>query len=291
MKKTLLLSAALVAAMSAQAGYFVVGANVNGAEDWTGTADKELVAQGNGIYVWHGTELGTGFKINGGNGDWNTVNIGGNGADIELGVPYYYVSNGGNIGIFETASVTDVTLTLDENEGTLVLEGTPAGGVDWFLTGVNGNWTVADNDEAYKFALVEGEDALYTVTVDVTAEEGELAVASTGWAKKFGTNSPEEVFVDGEHMNVTLEEVIGEAGNLTYVLVPGTYKFTLNREDEEFPTLTIVKDGNDSAVAGIEAEGAEAVYYNLQGVKVANPVGGVFVKVAGNKASKVLVAE
>ena len=45
-----------------------------------------------------------------------------------------------------------------------------------------------------------------------------------------------------------------------------------------------------SGVEGIEAEdNAPAVYYNLQGVKVANPENGVYIKVQGNKASKVLV--
>ncbi len=44
-----------------------------------------------------------------------------------------------------------------------------------------------------------------------------------------------------------------------------------------------------SGVEGIEVEAGEAVYYNLQGVKVANPENGVFIKVQGNKASKVLV--
>ncbi len=45
-----------------------------------------------------------------------------------------------------------------------------------------------------------------------------------------------------------------------------------------------------SGVEGIETEeNAPAVYYNLQGVKVANPENGVFIKVQGNKASKVLV--
>ena len=51
-------------------------------------------------------------------------------------------------------------------------------------------------------------------------------------------------------------------------------------------TITI---SESSAVEGIEVEEVEAVYYNLQGVKVANPENGLFIKKAGNKASKVLV--
>ncbi|MDE6071427.1 MAG: hypothetical protein K2G53_02610 [Muribaculaceae bacterium] len=44
-----------------------------------------------------------------------------------------------------------------------------------------------------------------------------------------------------------------------------------------------------SGVAEIEAEAAEAVYYNLQGVKVANPEKGLYIKVEGNKATKVVL--
>ena len=61
------------------------------------------------------------------------------------------------------------------------------------------------------------------------------------------------------------------------------YKVTINLNDN---TITI---SESTAVEGIEVEEGEAVYYNLQGVKVANPENGVFIKVQGNKASKVLV--
>ena len=46
-----------------------------------------------------------------------------------------------------------------------------------------------------------------------------------------------------------------------------------------------------SGVEGIEAENADAPveYYNLQGVKVASPSNGIFIKVQGSKASKVYV--
>lgn len=43
-----------------------------------------------------------------------------------------------------------------------------------------------------------------------------------------------------------------------------------------------------SGVAGIEADNnAEAVYYNFQGVRVANPTKGMYIKVQGKKVSKV----
>ena len=38
----------------------------------------------------------------------------------------------------------------------------------------------------------------------------------------------------------------------------------------------------------VESENATPVYYNLQGVKVENPVNGVFIEVCGNKATKIV---
>ena len=55
--------------------------------------------------------------------------------------------------------------------------------------------------------------------------------------------------------------------------------------------LAVDKDGATTGVADIAVEGVEAapVYYNLQGVRVANPAAGnLYIKVAGKKATKVL---
>lgn len=287
MKKALLLSAALVAAMTANAGYFVVGANVNGSEDWNGNADKELLPQGNGIYRWTGTELGTGFKINAGNGDWSTVNIGSNGSAIENGEPYYYGygDNPGNISILGTAIVSNPVLELDENEMTITLTWDEGGevGYKWYIAGINGTFSVTD--EAFELKPETEGSQILKGNIDVTVEEGEFKLSSSGWAIEYGTNDAENVFInsfDGV-MTITLEEVYGEAGNVFYTLDPGNYDVTFNLDTL---VLTFAKSGND-AVEGIEAETGEAVYYNLQGVKVANPENGVFVKVAGGKAVKV----
>lgn len=47
----------------------------------------------------------------------------------------------------------------------------------------------------------------------------------------------------------------------------------------------------DTAIEGVEADNADAPaeYFNLQGVKVANPENGLFIKVQGNKATKVVL--
>ena len=53
----------------------------------------------------------------------------------------------------------------------------------------------------------------------------------------------------------------------------------------------LVKGKKSSAVSDIIAEDADApvVYYNLQGVRVANPSNGLYIRVQGKKATKVLV--
>ena len=43
-----------------------------------------------------------------------------------------------------------------------------------------------------------------------------------------------------------------------------------------------------TGIAGIEAENGEAVYFNLQGVRVQNPENGIFIRVQNGKATKIM---
>ena len=52
----------------------------------------------------------------------------------------------------------------------------------------------------------------------------------------------------------------------------------------------IVSGNKSQGVTDVEAaEDAPAVYYNLQGVRVENPENGLYIKVQGNKTTKVYV--
>lgn len=58
------------------------------------------------------------------------------------------------------------------------------------------------------------------------------------------------------------------------------------------PSLYVINyaESGDSSVDEIGADdNAEAVYFNLQGVKVANPENGLYIKVQGKKATKVII--
>jgi len=68
----------------------------------------------------------------------------------------------------------------------------------------------------------------------------------------------------------------------------GMYKDAVIMDTYVLPELFKLEGG--SSVSEIEAEANdEAVYYNLQGVKVAEPENGLYIKVQGNKATKVLI--
>ena len=60
---------------------------------------------------------------------------------------------------------------------------------------------------------------------------------------------------------------------------------TVNLNDKN---IKLEAETKQDSIEAIEAETAEAVYYNLQGVRVANPENGIFIKVAGNKVEKVI---
>lgn len=80
--------------------------------------------------------------------------------------------------------------------------------------------------------------------------------------------------------NYTLESV--EAGTYDITVLVQVYNGA--------PSLYVINYAKPSAVAELEAdENAEAVYYNLQGVKVAEPETGLYIKVQGKKATKVFV--
>lgn len=80
----------------------------------------------------------------------------------------------------------------------------------------------------------------------------------------------------------------------SFIAVPYTsnsvyiYHFVAGTVAEKF-TYAVEGVSGIECIEQIENENAPIHYYNLQGVKVTNPSNGIFIKVRGNKASKVLV--
>lgn len=287
MKKSVLFAAAAMAATSAFAAdgdYYIIGSNVNGKEWALGAEDAAFKDNGNGIYEWNGEVLGTGFKLNDGTWDNPDHNFGSDGASkVEEGVPFtlFAAGNSGNIELFGVTEVKNPKVVFDANASTITVTGEFGGEIKWFLTGFNGVYNCEEGkDGAY---LLKSDDGIiFNTTVNITVEEGEFKVTSSGWGTQYG-KFDENSFIDATQMICVLGPV-GSADACPYVLTPGNYDVEFNMDEL---TVSFKVAGDDSGVDGIEVENAAPVYYNLQGVRVANPENGVFVKVAGSKAVKV----
>ena len=78
-----------------------------------------------------------------------------------------------------------------------------------------------------------------------------------------------------------------EGNTLTLTAQGDNYSVYAMKDGVKSVAKTIVADAATS-IAGIEAENGEAVYFNLQGVRVQNPENGVFLRVQNGKAVKIV---
>lgn len=137
-----------------------------------------------------------------------------------------------------------------------------------------------------------------TFSVDVTFENGTetestftFIPAQGTWEEVYGGivygAADADVFAVGEAKALAIYDADSETApdeapvfHLNYV---GDATIVV---DFDNMTVTVTKA---EGIEAIEAETATAVYYNLQGVRVANPANGIFIKKAGSTVSKVLV--
>ena len=263
--------------------FYMIGSNVNGQAWALAQEDAKFTDEGNGIYRWKGNVLGTGFKIN--DGTWGNpdFNIGASSGEISMNTPYYYWADGssGNIAFegFTTLNNPEVELNLNDQTITLV-GGQPDGVANWYICGINSVYELTDE---WMLSQV-GDTNVFEREVYVVETAGKLKISDDGWAHQYGTNLPEDNFIDPEHLEVYLEVVNGEGGDVPYELEEGTWKFSFDLDEL---VLTVSNDNGVEMVL-MGGEGT-ATYYNLQGMKVANPENGVFVKVLNGKATKVIV--
>ena len=96
--------------------------------------------------------------------------------------------------------------------------------------------------------------------------------------------------VDGKVKIVNIDKTSdGKDLYLAGKVYSGKYEMVpTDRDDQPLPILYV--KGDNSGVANIAVENnGEAVYYNLQGVRVENPVKGLYIVVKGGKSQKVML--
>ncbi len=133
----------------------------------------------------------------------------------------------------------------------------------------------------------------------VFAEFGE-SVYDENWEESWPYGKVENVVPEGAdpwthtttQILVTLPEKVTTPGKYTLHCPEGFFMYlsTYNYEPERNFTF-IVKDSTSGVESVAAAVASEAVYYNLQGIKVAkeNLTPGIYVKVAGENTSKVVI--
>ena len=106
------------------------------------------------------------------------------------------------------------------------------------------------------------------------------SMKTVDWSSYYGEEAPAYVSI--------FDEFDVKFGDIT-IIVPDA-AFESFKANTKWAKFNLVK-ASEAGIEGVEIDenNAPAVYYNLNGVEVENPVNGLFIKVQGGKASKVYV--
>lgn len=277
MKKFYALAAAVAMTVSASAADIYM---IGGFNNWT-LADEacKMTETTPNVYTLHLDELISGFKFN--DGSWNgEYNIGG--GLVEVGVPATVenAGNSGNLGFATGISVTNADVTLDLNAMTVLVTGdVQTAEVTWYLAGSH-DWAPWDSD-SYKFEKYD--EGMYKQQMTFTGEAVEIKVSTAKWVESYGMGADSQGLAMGQFSTGVLEN--NSQTNIPCTLV-GQWWMVWDHNQ-----LILSAQSEDPAgVEAIEADNnAEAVYYNLQGVRVNNPANGLYIVKRGNQVSKTYI--
>ncbi|MGN0237555.1 MAG: hypothetical protein ACI4AK_05670 [Lepagella sp.] len=277
--------------------YAFKGTITNGeSTEWVSTAMTEGE---DGTWSWSGTvdtgDFGIQYLENGVQKTWYASADESNA--IAAAGEYNAKVNGKNWALSLTG---EVTLTF--NPTTLVL--TVAGGTvvdpdptvetpeNVYLVGnFENDWSTSDP------VTMEKDGNIFTVKTSLKAASSSstdgyfsfITVKGADWdtvntGDRYGASTDDEEITIATNVPYTEYKAgVDAKAAKSWKLKAGTYLFTI-----DFESKTVRVDPSD-AVENIElTEEAEAEYYNLQGVKVANPSNGVYIRIINGKATKVV---
>lgn len=280
MKKFLLGVAIAATALSVNAAKWAV---VGGYSNWD-FAQSVVMEQDGDVFKATIPTLTTEWKVvDIENNTWD-IAYGTNGEAIVLGETYYPETGDGlgNIA-FEQGinAVKNAVVVWDPANVTILVTGdVDTSNPALWITGSFCDWSNPGEGASVAMDL-DGD--IYTATVDFGAPESpvEFKIAGSGWSPQYCFT--QEDADAGTEWNGAAYVLVQNGQNIKTSLT-GVQNITFN-----IATMTI-SAGEGSGVEGVEVEENVApVYYNLQGVKVANPENGVYVVVRGAKVSKEVV--
>ncbi len=280
---------AAVATASAQSPVYITG-NVPGlTATWT-PEEPATLTYADGVYTYDmtGAKQGQMFKLSTAKGDWSTFNAAAFGmaddnGNYTLPLNTAVTWTEGKCGNMVVPATGDFKLVVNMDAKTLELqgEGTYTDVFEIYVLGDATGWAAKD---AYKFNFVE-KNASGENVYELTLPEGlvgEFKVATADWNavnygvydKSIEAGQTTELKYNANNISSTITESI----KLT---------FYHNLDTNQSSWLKVDRY---SGIGDIDAEAAATpVFYNLQGVRVDRPANGVYIKVAGDKVSKVFV--
>ena len=280
---------AAVATASAQDPVYITG-NVPGLTATWNPEEPSTLTYADGVYTYDmtGAKQGQTFKLSTAKGDWTTFNASAFGmADdntkYTLPLNNAVTWTAGKCGNMEVPATGDFKLVVNMEAKTLELqgEGTYTDVFDIYVLGEATGWAAKD---AYKFNFVE-KNASGENIYELTLPEGllgEFKIATADWsAVNYG------VYDKSVEVGQTTE-LRYNANNISSAITESiklTFYHNLDSNQSSW-----LKVDRYSGINDIDTDAAVApVFYNLQGVRVDSPAHGVYIKVAGDKVSKVCV--
>ena len=233
-----------------------------------------------GVYTFKTASLSGEFLIvwadEPGTPDWTKKICGVQG--METGTAYPYKEND-NTNFSVKGILKEVTVTLDTNAKTILIEGTSSENqyTDIYLVGDFGEgWSEDTTDMPLR--LKDGDT--YTGTYKLTAETSYFKLKAGSYVYSTG----------GGDVAVELgkEYTTAKTGN-AFSLPAGEYTFTyVMAKNADTGKLTVTKG---AGIADITADdNAPVEFFNLQGIRVAQPEqGGIYIRRQGSKVQKVFV--
>jgi len=281
MKKFYAFAAAAVAALSMNAQLYVVGAGEG--LNWAPEAPMTIEAGADGNYTFDINQLSA-FKMSTAMGDWDTFNAGALYANMTeelLGTPVALEINGdpninapwkGDYHIVVAGDHSTITMTTTTPK--------PVGFTPVYIRGAMNEWGAS---ELWQFTTEDGKTYKFEAKGETMIPAGvEFKIADADWGPfcnysaggVITINEPTYWIWDDQTNSTVAEDFEG--------------LITFTMPEEAHADLEVLFD-DQTSVSAIEIAEGEVEYFNLQGVRVANPDNGLYIVRQGNKVMKQVI--
>ena len=251
---------------------------------WDDCTSANQMSTTDGVnYTKSVASLESGFKIS----DEGYANYNfGSASNVEPGQDYTLTNDemSGNITTKGGMPITNAVINFNLTTGVMNITGTMSDATypeALYLVGTFNEWVT--NDATYKLTR-EGDTGKYVINGVNIASGEQLKVCAGSWANNWGSS------MEGETLPIGYEFVPAYNGQnfmLGEDLVNATVEFVYNIDDIEVASMTVTN--GSSGVEGIYGNDGEAEYYNMQGVRVANPENGIYIVKRGSVVTKEVI--